>query len=360
MAIPIDSTGGVAAVRALAPSSGNEALAKLLGAEIGTRMSGTVLSILKDGTSTVNINGATVRMQLPAEMKENSTLDLQLLSLKPGLTFLLGTKIAGVAVAQSQLPAQTASLQGTKVSEGVVISSAGKLVGELLSARAASNEPLAVISKTPIVNAPGASAGDLATGLKSALEFSGVFYESHVGQWASQERSLTQLQREPQMMAAPAATTPDTPTTLAGVASNSTAPAAVLVPEDAPIADPGRIALQLHTLEQQKIEWRGDVWPGQPMQWAVQRDASDAEAPSDDDSLAAWQSTMTFNLPSLGAVQAKLYLSNGHIRMVLSADNDEAAAALRAESPALGVALGDSGTALDAFVVAVKPLSEAR
>lgn len=354
MALPISNTTSAAVVRAITGPVGGDALAKLLGAEIGTRMRGTVLAVLSDGSFTVDIKGATLRMQLPAATLPNTSVSFQLLSTKPGLTFLLDNKVAVATAAQPLAPVLAGGANSDSASNGVSISAAGKLVGDLLSASAASKEPLAIIGKTPVVAAAGAPPAALASGLRNTLEFSGVFYESHVGQWAAQDRTLAQLQREPQMAAASVqASTVDAPVLTAGQSAGGSAATSLAAPlGDTSIADPARIALQLHTLEQQHVEWRGDVWPGQSMKWEVQKDATDS--PSGQDGAApSWQSTVTFNLPSLGAVQAKLYLSEGHVRMALLAQTEDAAIELRAASASLGRSLSDAGTELDSIVVSV-------
>jgi hypothetical protein len=304
-----------------------EALTRLLRTEVGTSMRGTVRAVFKDQSFAVDVRGALLRMQLPAGTPLNTVIGLKLLTTQPTLTFAL-SNFSSLAL-QTGLPdsSLSLSLRTVGISDAVEISDIGKLVSDLLDARAASGQSTDVIGKVPVSAVSGAAVKQLAEGLKNTLDFSGLFYESHVKQWATQGRPIELLQREPQMQ-----------TNLMSAPSSSFS----IVP------------LQLNTLEQQKIAWTGEAWPGQPMRWEVQRGMSQSEEGGVPVEQKSWESTVTFNLPSLGAVQAKIYLRDGYVSMALSAQDETTAATLRMSGSLLEKALGASGTELEALSVSIR------
>lgn len=171
---PIDATRPTAPVgdvrQEVADRFGQASLGKLFQAQ--------VLSRLTDGSFAVKVADTTVRMNLPAGMQVGDGLDLTLVSVQPRPTFLLENQPGGKADAS--------------------LSNAGKLINNVLQAAQKEGAPTALVGKTPIVPSSAASPTQVATALKDTLAFSGLFYESHVAQWASGERPLADLMREPQ------------------------------------------------------------------------------------------------------------------------------------------------------------------
>jgi flagellar hook-length control protein FliK len=156
---------------------------------------------------------------------------------------------------------------------------------------------------------------------------SGLFYESHVAEWAQGARALTELATEPQQQAAREGARP--------------------LAQDPATAQ--FINLQLATQEQAQLSWQGQLWPGQPMEWEVQRDARQEGAADGDQ--AAWHSRLRLRFPELGELDATLSLSGGTVALRLSAGSDATAALLRQHAPALADALEAVGTRLAGFEV---------
>jgi hypothetical protein len=113
----------------------------------------------------------------------------------------LATRTAPAAVGLGNTTAQTAARAPTPVQQAT-LSAAARTIDTIL--RLAPDSPGPVQASTPVwPAAPGTGAPALApllaAALKEALSTSGLFYESHLAQWASGSRSFEQLQAEPQL-----------------------------------------------------------------------------------------------------------------------------------------------------------------
>ena len=138
---------------------------------------------------------------------------------------------------------------------------------------------------------PGADPAQLAQKLRDAVGSSGLFYESHVAEWAEGKRPLASLLLEPQMQKAQQAEAQKTGTDLASAQL---------------------INLQLHTHEQARVQWQGEAWPGQKMQWDISRDAPEGqqqEGRDGEDDATAWRSSATFQSPALMSTACAAWLA---------------------------------------------------
>jgi len=215
--------------------------------------------------------------------------------------------------------------------------------------------PQALSGKTPLVNAGdvGKDAVDttqLAQKLHDTVASSGLFYESHVAEWAQGKRALPDLQREPQMQKAQDGGSE------AGQGAGATDPASAQM-----------INQQLHTQEQARIVWQGEAWAGQKMEWDIARDGADqgpgAKSGGDKDH-TAWRSGVRFSFAALGDVSASVVLIGGQVHIQMQAASEETAAALRAHAGALEQSLDAAGSPLSSFSVGqgdvVSPASSSR
>lgn len=359
---------------------------------LGTFLEAKIMSQLKDGSFVVKVADAAVRMNLPNGAQVGEKLELTLMATQPRLTFLLGGRPA---------PENTTSL-----------SNAGRLVDRILHAAQDEAAPQAVVGKTPLANSPDIKPGQLASAMKDALAFSGVFYESHLEQWVNGNRPLLALMREPQaqnsdmqkLSAALRNATggPPEDANLAqlnrlaenlkgkqeaapvlmdllravaqslkqqapspAAAASAEAPleealptaAAARTADAAPGARPESmgqesvrmIGLQLNTLEQQRLTWQGELWPGQKIEWEVSEDtphSGDADVQE-----RTWLSSVRFELPALGAVSATVRLTGNRVQIQLSTASEDAADLLRAHGGALSAALDAAGSPLDLLTV---------
>lgn len=164
--------------------------------------------------------------------------------------------------------------------------------------------PAAVTFSKPLVAAPepAAPVRAIAERLRSTLEHSGLFFESHLAQWARGERPDEAIAQE-----------------LLHVR-----------PGDGQIAPAARVAAQLQALQQQAVVLQGPAWPGQAATVEIARERAGAEHPAADDGASTvFNATLTLDLPRLGKLVARLRLSGETIAATFeSARADSLAAAL--------------------------------
>jgi hypothetical protein len=353
---PVASIEAVAHTRQLA---GQPTLASLL----GKAMQAQVLARLDDGSFVVRMNEFAARVQLPAGTQVGSQLPLTLVALTPRPAFQLMTgqgnpvfaeagPVPGGAAFRQELPlawiegrataapARSSALYAGEAmtplplpgagAEGAhaVLSPAGKLLGEVIAAALTSGTPHnAAVGRTPLLGAPAADAGQIAAALRQGMEKSGLFYESHVAEWAQGTRAQADLAAEPQAR---------------GMAPPSDPATAQL------------INLQLNAHEQARVAWQGQLWPGQEMRWEIGRDAPESDtgerAGHGDGEQTNWHSSLTLRFGQLGEVAAKLVLSGGQLHIRLDAP-EAARAALEAGSGRLSDALGAAGTPLGTLAI---------
>lgn len=227
------------------------------------------------------------------------------------------------------------------------LSTAARAIASVLTqAQSGPGGLVALLGKTPLTSAPAAGApldtGQLVQKMQQEVGHSGLFYESHVAEWAEGKRSLPELTSEPQMQQARAG---------ADAAARGAAgdfPAAAQM-----------INQQLHTQEQSRVLWQGEAWPGQTMEWEVRRDQPQGRGGGDGDGAdgqaATWRSGVRFQFPLLGAVSAAVVLVNGQVHIQMQAATEQAAGALRAHAGALQSALDAAGAPLSSFQIGLAP-----
>ena len=379
--------GAVEATRAITPIGDvrQENIDRLVRLEVGKQFQAQILSRFNDGTFMVRIADTSARIALPGGGAVGDALQLTLVATDPRPTFNLdghtaagttasaGTSSARIAQALylSNAGAQAAGAAGAESGAAPAsLSSAGRLVADLLATARDSGASTALVGRIPLSNVPGAPATQLASALHDSLTFSGLFYESHVHQWANGERALTDLLREPQAQGSAAATG-------ASVAQGAVPASASVPPEvvearrnlldyfsSAPAGatagsaeiDAGAAQMinrQLHTLEQQGVRWQGELYPGQPMEWEVHRRDEAAEssggAAGIEQQPQRWQSVVRFSLPSLGVVSATINLAGERVQIQVRTESEDAATDLRRHGPKLAGALDVAGASLEAL-----------
>lgn len=167
----------------------------------------------------------------------------------------------------------------------------------------------------------------LAQDLKQALDHSGLFYESHLKEATLGTRPWHQLLQEPQNK-----------------------------PHFVP---PDMVAQQLQVLEQQKVEWRGEVWPGQPMQWQVSERKNSPQS-SQDPSLNSLQSNMTLHLPNLGEVSVRITMIEGRFSIRVRPERSESLSTLQAQRSQLALNLQSAGLPLDGLQIVREAVTQER
>lgn len=264
-----------------------------------------VLSRLDNKTHLVKIDNALLKMELGTAAQTGQTLMLRYVQDAPVPTFAFNP-------AQPQAGADDAE-----------ISTAATLINKFLkeaesAGASVRHEAVAVVTTVP------KNPQMLAQDLRQALSNSGLFYESHLSEAIQGHRSLSALMQEPQNQ------------------------------HHMPISH--LAAQQLAVLENQRISWHGEIWPGQKMDWDV--DVQDkpgsehgAQALENQDENKQISSEITLHLPNLGKVTAKLDIAEGRMHINLFADLADTIEVFKGEAQRLSKAVESNGIALDALTV---------
>lgn len=274
------------------------------------------------------------------------------------------------------------------------ISDTGRLIGQLLPAEGEAPPPAALSRGQAVLAQPPVNGGQLANALRNAVSQSGLFYEAHQAQWVAGERPLNSLRAEPQgqlpvaprpmpsLVHGPApgnesGTLPagsagldaargepsqatradfalrfmDSPAARSEAQTSAAATGAAQQSTAASVPDGIRaiVQQQLDAVATQRLAWHGDVWPGQAIDWAIQRDfveerdaaAGEAEAPR-------WSTSLRLTMPRLGTVDAVVQLVGDRLRIRLAAD-EVAVGDLRQQAANLTDAMNNAGLAVQSL-----------
>lgn len=384
---PVQAPGPVATIGEVRQELYQRALQRLVGQSLDSQ----VLSRYTDGSFLVKFADTAARVILPPNTQVGTFVPLTLISVQPRPTFLLGNdgdklgksplvyldphggedvELSGAAeepppgAPQTRTPAGNLARQflqidsllhpsdriategkqsapadattgGLPRSAQASLSNAGQLINNLLQAAQQQGAPAALQGKAAILPQPNTAAPQVAAALQDTLAYSGLFYESHVHEWVDGKRPMADLLREPQMQQA----------TRGDGAANPNR-----LHDNDSLAFPQLVNLQLGTLEQQATHWRGEIWPGQHMEWDVQRDPQHNTSGGGEPE-QAWQSTVRFELPGLGSITASLHLLGEHLHIQVQTGSERSASLLREHAAELATALDAAGSPLDSLLV---------
>ncbi|KAB0326436.1 flagellar hook-length control protein FliK [Janthinobacterium sp. PLB04] len=344
---------------------------------IGKSMQGQVLARMGDGSFLVRVAGTPARMQLPAGAQPGTEIPLTLIGINPRPSFQIGNNRDQPAsalltyadaeaepdAAETRGPQAGAAQAGTRASSTAAtllsrapltpanllpalagdtpapeLSTTARAISSVLSqAESVPGAPLSLVGKTPLMATPGAAPAQVAHNLRDAVGSSGLFYESHVAEWAEGKRPLASLLLEPQMQKAAQGDMARTGTDLASAQL---------------------INLQLHTHEQARVQWQGEAWPGQKMQWDISKDAPEGQqhdGRDGDEEATAWRSNVRFQFPLLGDLAAHVVLQGGRVAIQLQAGSEGSADTLRQHAARLEASLDAAGWPLSSLTIAGKP-----
>lgn len=334
----------------------------------GQAFTARIVEALPENTYRALVAGRHLTLQLPEGAEAGDMLDLVVIDRTPRAIIAQRAEPQAAAVANQPYPYAK-------------ISTAGRMIGELVLAEGETPQPAALNRGQPLLSQPPTSAADLAPTLAKAVSQSGLFYESHQAQWVAGQRPLESLRTEPQgrlpatahesttgqgavTQLASGATEPAkaetspapaalaegarTPTQTAERASSTFAPTAQAIPEEVrPL-----VQQQLDAVVTQRLAWHGEAWPGQGIDWEIERDVSDegregqtgAEAPR-------WATTLRLTMPHLGMLDATLQLAGNSLRLQMTTASDTAAEDLRRQMSDLARMLADAGLTLQSAEV---------
>lgn len=231
----------------------------------GQQVTAEIISNLPNSLYVARVAGELYHLEIPMNVAPGETLEMTFLTADPRVTFQVMRQEGG---------------------ESVKLSSMGKWLADVVK-----NAP-PLPPQEPLLEFPEQASAHLASRLKSALTQSGLFYESHLAQWAGGALQLKELLKEPQGKLSRAVSEGEGE----GVAKESAA---------AGFADSSTLPLikeQLQLLNSGVLAWRGEAWPGQDMELAIRE--GDEEK---------WEqgieATLSLDLPRLGGVKATLRFS---------------------------------------------------
>jgi hypothetical protein len=146
--------------------------------------------------------------------------------------------------------------------------------------------------------------------MRHAVERSGVFFESHVAQWASGARDAAELRSEALRM-------------LPGGSGDLSAQ---------------RVAAQVALLQEGVLRLEGPAWPGQPLSLAIQRDDTAPESAAAGTSEPVFVARLALDLPHLGPIEVAVRLAGRAVSATVHSDR----------GALLAPALAELGAQLDA------------
>jgi hypothetical protein len=343
----------------------------------GQTFSARIQELLPDNTYKALVAGRQLTLQLPEGASAGDLLELTVVD-----------RTAQTLIAKRTEGQPTAAQIDARPYQYTRISDAGRLIGQLLPAEGEAPPPAALSRGQPVLSLPPASGSQLATALQSAVSQSGLFYEAHQAQWVAGERALASLRIEPQGQLPavprpmPAYSAPATPETGAALTYGAGAEGSRIetgsgarpdlagrLPEmsatrsetqaqagSSGVAQQGAtptvpdgirsiVQQQLDAVATQRLAWHGEVWPGQSLDWAIQRDLVEERDshPGETGEAAHWTTSLRLTMPRLGTVDAVLHLSGDRLRIQLATTDADVATSLQRQRSDLTETLANAG-----------------
>ncbi len=293
----------------------------------GQQIKGEVLATLGGGRFMVQVAEQTLEFSMPKGTKPGDRVNLFFITDEPGPTFLM---------ARFGRPGDSR------------VSDTGRWLSAFLgatSARIPVQDTMGILST--LLAGPPTDASQVGKTLQQGLRGSGLFYESHLARWFGGEYQLDDLLQEPQgrlsslkqLMVNDAA---EEAQERAGVKNDTMAVMEALFKKAGAtqahegIADSRTLAVvreQLETLQSGQIVYRGELFPGQQMEWKVSE--RESRRNNDGGQERAWDTEMRLELPRLGTISARLRLDGNRISIDLHANDEASVDLLSMGRPAL-------------------------
>ncbi|PTQ80548.1 flagellar hook-length control protein FliK [Nitrosospira multiformis] len=278
-----------------------------------------------------------LQMKLPRSAHPGETFNLIFLSRAPKPTFGFVPDSPPLA---SQL-SETGRFISTLLQQPLLLPS---------DSRSAQPDAAPLLSAPPREGTP-AQHTQLAQGLMQAISSSGLFYEFHLAQWVAGKRSLTSLLLEPQgRLSKNLSQSP-------GTASLPASPGGELrlpVPPHQDYSNPmhrdtqALLRQQLDVLENGHLQWQGEIWPRQTIEWDTVGEKMDESEGDSTTRYPVWKTSVRLSLPNLGFISAVLRLGESGVEVRLAA-TESSAAILRAGAEHLLAGLDSAGIRLSSM-----------
>lgn len=285
----------------------------------GQQLKGEVLAALGGGRFMVQVAGQVLEFAMPKNIRRGDVINLFYITEEPQITFLM-TRFGKPGDAR--------------------VSETGRWLSGFLSETGQKLPPQAAMGLLrTLLSSPPTDASQVGRMLQQGLRESGLFYESHLARWFGGEYRLDDILKEPQGRLSPRLTheggqTPDVSADALARASLKTGSAEVMEAvfrkagssmSHEGIADQRALPAvneQLSTLQSGQHVFRGDLFPGQPMEWRVAE--RDAQRNSSGARERTWETSVDINLPRLGPVSVRLVLDGTRVSLDVQAEDSSA------------------------------------
>jgi hypothetical protein len=252
----------------------------------GQQVKAEIIATLPNSLFLARIAGQMYKLEIPLNVQPGETMELTFVSAEPRLTFQF---------LRQEAPGST-----------VQLSSLGKWL-----ATVSEEAPSLVAAQEPLLEDPAQATTLLAARLQEAVTHSGLFYESHLAQWAAGGMQLKEILKEPQGKLSSSAPGKEEAKAEArgeaGYADQATLP---LIKE------------QLNLLNAGTLCWRGEAWPGQGMELTV----TGRDAAPDQESVEA---ALSLTLQHLGGVKANIRFTPEGLHLGFVCDQPGSASVLK-------------------------------
>ena len=308
----------------------------------GQQLKGEVLEARGGNNFTVKVGGQALEFSLPNGVQKGDTINLFFITGEPRQTFLM---------ARFGRPGDAS------------VSVTGRWLSGFLGEAAAKVPAQATLGiLRTLLSAPPSEASQVGKMLQQGLRESGLFYEAHLSRWFGGDYALDDLLKEPQGRLSPRLQ--QTPQGQPAVGDRGTYAAAQLQTGrdasagvlDSLLKKAGAgltrevavdqralpvVAEQLSTLQNGQMVFRGDLFPGQRMEWTVSE--REARRNPSGERERSWETSLKLDLPSLGAVLVTLNLDGMHVNLDVRAESEKTVPLLVAERGRLAEQLQAAG-----------------
>jgi len=290
----------------------------------GQQLRGEVLAALGGGRFMVEVAGQSIEFMMPKGIKRGDIVNLFFITGEPQEIFLM---------ARFGRPGDSR------------VSDTGRWLSGFLGEASAQVPAQATLSiLQTLLAGPATDASLLGKMLQQGLRESGLFYESHLARWFGGDYQLEDILKEPQGRLSPrlAQTNPETPLpdenfSLAGFKISSAEIMEALFKKVGTgmshegIADQRALPMvgeQLSALQNGQLLFRGDLFPGQRMEWTVAE--REAERNSSGGRERSWETSVTISMPNLGPVTTRLTFDGKRMAVKVHAERDDTVPVLEA------------------------------
>jgi hypothetical protein len=195
-----------------------------------------------------------------------------------------------------------------------------------------------------LLSTPPSDASQVSRTLQQGLRESGLFYESHLARWFGGEYTLEDLLKEPQGRLSPRLQQMPPPAGAAAedlLRTNLKAGTAEIMENifkragssmtHEGIADQRTLPVvseQLSSLQNSQLMFRGDLFPGQRLEWTVSE--REAHRNKSGERERSWETSVHLNLARLGPVGVKLSLDGSRISLSIRTEENSTVPVLEA------------------------------